>query len=64
MEKKLESVFRKIFPKFKGKLTDKVSPKNLKEWDSLNHLNLMTAVSKKFKIKPRLKKTNDTIIKL
>ena len=50
MEKKLESVFRKIFPKFKGKLTDKVSPKNLKEWDSLNHLNLMTAVSKKFKI--------------
>tara|TARA_B100000029_G_scaffold499369_1_gene569687 strand:+ start:2265 stop:2492 length:228 start_codon:yes stop_codon:yes gene_type:complete len=50
MEKKLESVFKKIFPKFKGKFNDKVSPKNLEDWDSLNHLNLMTAVSKKFKI--------------
>lgn len=50
MEKKLESVLKKIFPKFKGKFNDKLSPKNLKEWDSLNHLNLINEVSKKFKI--------------
>ena len=50
MEKKLESIFKKIFPKFKGKFNDKVSPKNLKDWDSLNHLNLISAISKKFKI--------------
>ena len=50
MEKKLKSIFKKIFPRFKGKFNDKISPKNLKDWDSLNHLNLMTATSKKFKI--------------
>ena len=50
MEKKLESIFKKIFHKFKGKFNDKVSPKNLKDWDSLNHLNLISAISKKFKI--------------
>lgn len=50
MEKKLESILKKIFPRFKGKLNDKISPKNLKEWDSLNHLNLLNATSKKFKI--------------
>ena len=50
MEKKLEGIFKKIFPRFKGKFNDKISPKNLKDWDSLNHLNLMTAISKKFKI--------------
>jgi|TARA_B110000503_G_C7073590_1_gene381910 acyl carrier protein len=50
MEKKLETIFKKIFPKFKGKFNDKISPKNFSDWDSLSHLNLITNVSKKFKI--------------
>jgi|TARA_B100000795_G_scaffold82820_1_gene60033 acyl carrier protein len=49
MDKKLEIVFKKVFPKFKGKLNDKTSPKNILEWDSLNHLNLIAEVAKKFK---------------
>lgn len=51
MDKKLEQAFKKIFPKYKGKFNDKISPKNLSDWDSLNHLNLINEVSKKFKIK-------------
>tara|TARA_B100001758_G_C18149090_1_gene473068 strand:+ start:451 stop:678 length:228 start_codon:yes stop_codon:yes gene_type:complete len=51
MEKKLEQAFKKIFPKFKGKFNDKVSPKTYSDWDSLNHLNLINEVSKRFKIK-------------
>ena len=47
MDKKLEIVFKKVFPKFKGKLNDKTSPKNILEWDSLNHLNLIAEVAKK-----------------
>lgn len=51
MDKKVEQGFKKIFPKFKGKFNDKVSPKNYPDWDSLNHLNLINEISKKFKIK-------------
>tara|TARA_Y100000741_G_C18101869_1_gene497170 strand:- start:466 stop:693 length:228 start_codon:yes stop_codon:yes gene_type:complete len=51
MEKKLEQAFKKIFPKFKGKFNDKVSPRTYSDWDSLNHLNLINEVSKRFKIK-------------
>ena len=51
MDKKVEQAFKKIFPKFRGKFSDKISPKNYSDWDSLNHLNLINEISKKFKIK-------------
>ncbi len=50
MEKKLETIFKKIFPNFKGRFNDSISPKNFSNWDSLGHLNLMNEISKKFKI--------------
>ena len=52
MEKKLEQAFKKIFPKFKGKFNDKVSPRTYSDWDSLNHLNLINL--KKIQIKENL----------
>jgi acyl carrier protein len=51
METKLDKILKKIFSKFKGKFSDKLTSKNIPQWDSLNHLNLIMEVSKQFKIK-------------
>ena len=51
MDKKLEQAFKKIFPKFKGKFNDKISPKNLSDWDSLNHIKLVVELEEEFNVK-------------
>jgi len=51
METKLNKILKKIFSKFKGNFTDKLTSKSIPQWDSLNHLNLIMEVSKQFKIK-------------
>jgi acyl carrier protein len=51
MHDRLQQVFRKIFGDDKLIITKSSSAKDIKMWDSLTHLELITAVETEFKIK-------------
>lgn len=48
---KLNSVFCDVFDNGDIKIFDAMTAKDLEEWDSLNHINLVVAVEKAFGIK-------------
>ena len=48
---KVQEVFRKIFEKPDLIITDSLSPKDIKKWDSLNHVILISEVEKEFSIR-------------
>ena len=39
-----------VFPSINGKIDDNCGPNEIEEWDSLNHLNLVMALSEEFNI--------------
>ena len=51
----LNEVFRKIFKNPDLSITDEMTAKDVKGWDSLNHINLIVAIEKSFKIKFKTK---------
>ena len=50
-KEKLDSLFYLVFKIPKNKDKKKLSHKNIKKWDSLNHVNLILAMESKFNIK-------------
>ncbi len=48
---KLDSLFCLIFKISKSKNKKNLNHKNVKRWDSLNHLNLILAIESKFNIR-------------
>ena len=51
-KKTLEEIFKKNFKNFKkSKNFDKMKMDELKDWDSISHVNLMLKIEKVFKIK-------------
>ena len=48
---KLDGLFNLIFKIPKSKEKKNLNYKNIKRWDSLNHLNLMLAIESKFNIR-------------
>ena len=44
MDEKINKILKKVF-KIKKNLKDNDSPETVKNWDSLNHLNLIMEVS-------------------
>ena len=58
MDEKINKILKKVF-KIKKNLKDNDSPETVKNWDSLNHLNLIMEVSKNFKIKFSFQDTMD-----
>lgn len=48
MEEKLAKIFREIMEM--NSVSDETSIENTKEWDSLKHLQLLTAIEKEFDI--------------
>lgn len=51
-KKNLEEIFKKNFKNFKkNKNFDKMKMDELKDWDSISHVNLMLKIEKVFKIK-------------
>lgn len=50
-KKKLDDLFYLIFKISKSKNKNNMSHKNIKKWDSLNHVSLILAIESKFSIK-------------
>ena len=48
IQKKIEKIFLKIL---KTKITINSSNKNVKKWDSLNHIKIILGIEKEFNIK-------------
>tara|TARA_B110000003_G_C16475143_1_gene467277 strand:+ start:546 stop:779 length:234 start_codon:yes stop_codon:yes gene_type:complete len=51
IKKTIDELFFLILKVPKSKNKDKLNFKNIKRWDSLNHINLILAIESKFKIK-------------
>jgi acyl carrier protein len=49
--KQIQEVFREIFSKSDMTISEITSPVEVEEWDSLNHIQIVVALEKKFKIK-------------
>lgn len=48
---KVQDIFRDIFDEDDLEIQDTTSADDIEDWDSLNHINLVSAVEKKFKIR-------------
>ena len=46
----LKKIFKNIFKIEINKINNKTSYKNIKKWDSLNHVKLIMAIESKFRI--------------
>lgn len=51
IKEKLNGVFRQVFHQQDLVVTEEMSAKDVKGWDSLNHVTLIFAVEKAFKIR-------------
>lgn len=47
----LQEVFRTVFSDPKLELFDEMTAKDVKAWDSLNHINLIVAVEERFRLR-------------
>ena len=47
----VQDIFRDIFDEDDLVISDSTSSDDVEEWDSLNHINLVSAIEKEFKIK-------------
>ena len=50
IDKKLKSVFIQVFNDKNISINNKTSAKDRKDWDSLKHINLISAIENEFKI--------------
>lgn len=48
---KVQEIFRDIFDDESLIIRDETNSDDIEEWDSLNHINLVVAIEKEFKIK-------------
>jgi acyl carrier protein len=47
----VQDIFRDIFDEDDMVIEDKTNSDDVEDWDSLNHINLVSAIEKEFKIK-------------
>ena len=47
----VQDIFRDIFDEDDMVIEDKTTSDDVEEWDSLNHINLVSAIEKEFEIK-------------
>ncbi len=50
LEKSIFEVLVAVFPSLNGQIDYNWGPNDIKEWDSLNHLNLAMSLNEKFSI--------------
>ena len=51
----VQEIFRDIFDEHDMAIEDQTNSDDVEEWDSLNHINLVSTIEKEFKIKFDLK---------
>jgi acyl carrier protein len=47
----VQDIFRDIFDEYDMVIKDKTKPDDVEDWDSLNHINLVSSIEKEFEIK-------------
>jgi len=47
----VQNIFRDVFDENTLNISDKTNSVDIEEWDSLNHINLVSAIEKEFNIK-------------
>jgi acyl carrier protein len=47
---RIEPIIRDLFDKYEGPVTEKLSPNDVAQWDSLGNVQLLTMAAKKFGI--------------
>ena len=47
----VQNIFRDIFDEDNMIIGEKTNSENVEDWDSLNHINLVSAIEKEFKIR-------------
>tara|TARA_B100001287_G_C22450609_1_gene420334 strand:+ start:61 stop:312 length:252 start_codon:yes stop_codon:yes gene_type:complete len=50
----IELIFRDVFDNKNLTINESTNSDDIEEWDSLNHINLIVAIERKFKIKFKL----------
>ncbi|MFC2074207.1 acyl carrier protein [Campylobacterota bacterium] len=48
---KVQDIFRDVFDEDELEIQDSSSSDDIEDWDSLNHINLVSAIEKEFKIR-------------
>ncbi len=48
---RIQDIFRDIFDDNEIVITDQTTADDVEEWDSLNHINLVSAIEKEFEIR-------------
>ncbi len=52
---KIQNIFQNVFDNSEMKIENSSNSSNVENWDSLNHINLVVAIQKEFRIKFDLK---------
>ncbi len=55
MSRSVEQIISEIFGVDEGSISDQDTPDNIDQWDSMNHLKLVTAIEDEYKIKLSMK---------
>jgi len=48
---KIQEIFRDIFDEEELVISEETTADDIEEWDSLNHINIISAIEKEYKIK-------------
>jgi acyl carrier protein len=51
IRERLTGIFREVFDDDSIEIFDAMTAKDIEEWDSLNHINMIVAVERRFKVK-------------
>ena len=51
LDNKLDTIITEIFELDPGEISNELTPEDIDTWDSLNHMRLITAIEKAFKIR-------------
>ena len=59
IRERLTRIFRDVFDDTSIEISDEMTAKDIEEWDSLNHINLIVAVEGTFKVRFTTKEVSD-----
>ncbi len=59
ISERLTHIFREVFDDDSIEIFDAMTAKDIEDWDSLNHINLVVAVEGSFKVKFTTKEVNN-----